>query len=160
MDIVIAVARDVDDTLSSFYVGYDFSAGKEALVQTNPHIGWTFRGDPSTAAFVTLRTAADNPPEPPVNGAPVITDISPSSVPGGSYDTTITIKGQNFEQGMQPYFGDHVSWIDPMLYPIFLSDTQVTGVIPAANLGAPTSFKVFIVNPDGEDSNDVDFTVT
>ena len=32
MDIVIAVARDVDDTLSSFYVGYDFSAGKAALV--------------------------------------------------------------------------------------------------------------------------------
>jgi hypothetical protein len=47
------VGRDTDDTLTNLYTGYDFSAGKAALVQANPHIGWVLRGDPSTAAFVT-----------------------------------------------------------------------------------------------------------
>jgi hypothetical protein len=61
---------------------------------------------------------------------------------------------------MAPYYGDHISWIDPMPNPTFVSSTQVSGVIPAANLGAPTSFKNFSRCPDGEDSNDVDFTVT
>jgi hypothetical protein len=73
-DIVIAVGRNVDDILSNLYTGYDFSAGKVAWSRRKPHIGWVFRGDPSTAAHTTLRTSADNPP---ITQAPSMTDISP-----------------------------------------------------------------------------------
>ena len=106
MRMIIAVGRDADDTLTNLYTGYDFHAAKAAPAQAKPHIGYVFRGDPSTAALVALRQRVDNPPEPPANGVPVIADISPSSVPAGATDTTATINGENFEQGMAPYYGD------------------------------------------------------
>lgn len=99
MKMIIAVGRDADDTLTNLYTGYDFHAAKAVCAQANPHIEYVFRGDPSTAAFVTLRQRVDNTPEPPANGVPVITDISPSSVPAGATDTTVTNNGENFEQG-------------------------------------------------------------
>ena len=65
MEMVIAVPRDADNNLTNLYTGYDFSAGKAALVQANPPIGYVFRGDPSTAAFATMRQPTARPPVTP-----------------------------------------------------------------------------------------------
>jgi hypothetical protein len=97
---------------------------------------------------------------PPAAQGPLITDISPSSVGGGSWDATVTINGSGFAQDMQPYYGDHSGAMDPMTNPVFVDATRFTGVIPAKDLGAPRTFSVFILNDVGDDSNDVPFRVT
>ena len=57
--------------------------------------------------------------------------------------------------------GETLSWMTPMNTPTFIDSTQVSGVIPFADLGQPPrTFSVFVYNPDGEDSNDVPFSVT
>jgi hypothetical protein len=61
---------------------------------------------------------------------------------------------------MIAYYGDHVSWATSMLNPVLVGSNQVTGVIPASDLGAPQTFQVWIHNPEGQHSNDVPFTVT
>ena len=85
MEMVIAVPRDADNNLTNLYTGYDFSAGKAALVQANPPTGYVFRGDPSTAAFATMRQPTDRPPVTPSVQSAVMDGHVGALVPGTPY---------------------------------------------------------------------------
>lgn len=109
--------------------------------------------------------------------SPVISGISPSNVAAGSSDLTITINGSSFG-----HFGHFISstafWTTSgnlhdtgtWLQTTIVSQSQVTAVIPAALLQAPTSVQIVVMNGDVQGmsdgyfgyprSNVVTFTVT
>jgi IPT/TIG domain len=107
----------------------------------------------------------------------VISSVSPSSVPAGSSDVTITIDGSNFG-----HFG-HFVWSTAFwttngnlhdtgvwLQTTIVNSKQLTAVIPAALLQNPTSVHIVVMNGDVMGmtdgyfgyprSNQVTFTVT
>jgi hypothetical protein len=82
MEMVIAVARDADNNLTNLYTGYSFADGKAALAASDAPIGYVFRGDPSTAAFVTLRAPVGRPPLTPSVESAVMDGHTSALVPG------------------------------------------------------------------------------
>jgi IPT/TIG domain-containing protein len=92
---------------------------------------------------------------PPATPVPSISAISPSTVPAGSPDVTLTIDGSNFG-----HYG-HFAWSTAfwtadanlhdhgtMLQTTIVNSAQVTAVIPAALLQSPTSVQILIMNGD------------
>lgn len=86
---------------------------------------------------------------------PTISSMSPSTVPAGSPDITITINGANFG-----HFG-HFIWSTAFwttngnlhdtgkwLQTTIVSDSQLTAVIPANLLQSPTSVHILVMNGD------------
>jgi hypothetical protein len=89
----------------------------------------------------------------PDGKAITISGVDPKSVPPGNADLAITISGTNFVAGCKVLLNDVA------LATTFESVTKVTAKIPAANLAAPGTMKLKVVNPDGTTSAPVDFAV-
>ena len=90
-----------------------------------------------------------------VNPVPSITTLSPTSLPSGSPNTTLTITGQSFVTGATVMFGPTA------LGTTFVSATSLTATIPAALLTATGTVPVTVENPapSGGASNSLSFTI-
>jgi len=108
-------------------------------------------------------------PAVPTLGAPVIESISPSTVQVGSPDVTITVKGSNFDNGTTTFFSSGVTWTvnenDTFLTTTFVSQTQLTAIIPAGLMATKRTARITVQDWRGADdmptatSNVVTFTV-
>src|SRR4030095_9285285 len=87
----------------------------------------------------------------PLSPAPSITAVTPATAPAGSDDITLSITGSGFHG---PYSNDwtFVVWdpngVDEALLTRFVSDTQLTAIIPAKLLKNPGSAQLIVVNGD------------
>jgi hypothetical protein len=90
-----------------------------------------------------------------VNPAPAISSISPLTINAGSGDTPLTVNGTGFAQQAGVRFNG------TPLTTTFGSATQLTAVIPAAQLTTAGTFPVTVVTPSpgGGTSNAVDLPV-
>jgi WD40-like Beta Propeller Repeat len=90
------------------------------------------------------------------NPIPAITQLSPSSAAVGGPAFTVTVTGTNFVLGTQ------VNWNGSPLTTTFVSATQLTAAIPAADIATQGSDNVSVVNPapGGGPSGTIVFTVT
>jgi outer membrane protein assembly factor BamB len=74
---------------------------------------------------------------------PAITALSPSTATMGGSDYTLTVTGTGFDSTAQ------VSWNASPVVTTFVSSTQVTAVIPAADIARAGSYPVTVWNADG-----------
>ena len=84
---------------------------------------------------------------------PAIAAISPSSVAAGSPAFTLTVTGSNFVSGAT------VSWNGAARPTTFVSTTQLTAAIGAADVATAGTATVTVRNPDGRTSSAVTFTI-
>ncbi|MFN3372915.1 MAG: IPT/TIG domain-containing protein [Chloroflexus sp.] len=84
---------------------------------------------------------------------PTITSVSPDSITVGTTDITLTINGNNFENGAV------VRWNGTALATTFVSATQLTATLPAAQRSGAGIGNVTVVNPGGGESNPVTTTI-
>src|SRR5437763_1080413 len=89
------------------------------------------------------------------NPVPATTSISPSSTIAGSAQFTLTVNGSNFIASSK------VNWNGAALTTTFVSSTQLTATVPAANVATAGTAAVTVVNPNpgGGTSNSQTFTV-
>ena len=87
---------------------------------------------------------------------PTLTNISPASAPAGSPDTTIAATGTNFVSGAT------VDFNGTPLATTFVSSTQLTAIIPAADLSAAGAEPITVVTsgPGGSTSTPQTFTIS
>ncbi|HEY3743112.1 MAG TPA: IPT/TIG domain-containing protein, partial [Bryobacteraceae bacterium] len=89
-------------------------------------------------------------PPPPL---PVITSVAPATALTGASATPITINGSGFVQGAVVQFaGAAVSTQ-------FVGATQLTALLTATQLAQGGVFTIQVINPNGDQSNTVTFTV-
>ena len=90
------------------------------------------------------------------NPVPVLTSVSPASVPVGSPATTVALAGSNFVAGSTVSINGSTS-----LSTTFLSATSLTAVIPASALLNAGNLALSVTNPlpGGGSSASVNFTV-
>jgi len=106
--------------------------------------------DPNPANnSATTSTAVHNP-------VPIISSLSPSSSFTDGTAFTLTVNGTNFIEGSQ------VQWDGLYRATTFVSYTQLTAEIPAADITATGTIPVTVVNPapGGGTSNPFDFSIT
>lgn len=115
------------------------TAGPYAVVVTNPSPGG---GNSNSVNF-----AVTPPP-------PAITSLSPDSAPAGSPGLTVTINGSNFASGATVTFNGNAGTVT------FVSATQLTVALTAADLATAGQYPVVVINPDGTSSSPVNFSVT
>jgi hypothetical protein len=84
---------------------------------------------------------------------PAITTLTPNSTTAGGPGFTLTVDGSGFVSGSSVFFNGHAN---PTT---FVSATRLTSSIPLDDIKAAGTFPVFVVNPDGQRSNIVNFTV-
>ena len=94
------------------------------------------------------------PPPPPPPSSPTITALTPNSAPAGSSAFTLNVTGTNFVNGAT------VKWNGAPRSTTFVSATQLNAAIPATDVAAAGAAQVTAVNPEGETSNALTFTVT
>ena len=89
------------------------------------------------------------------NPVPAIVSLSPSSAVSGSAAFTLTVTGTNFVNGST------VRWNGADHTTSFVSATQITAAIPAADVATAGSFNVTVYNatPGGGESNTSAFSV-
>jgi IPT/TIG domain-containing protein len=122
------------------------AASAQVSVVNGDSMGWSdgFRRYPTSNAFSFAVVAAQ-----PLLLS--ITSLSPATAIAGSGDVRITITGSDFQH---PELGSFTSsfavWSsnNTMLDTKYVSDTQVTAVIPANLLRDPASVQVSVVNGD------------
>jgi hypothetical protein len=107
-------------------------------------------GVPSVAAIVQIGTAA--PPPPPA--APALGSLAPSSATAGGPAFTLTANGSNFVSGSA------VLWNGVARTTTLVSGTQLSAAITAADIAAPGTAQVSVLNPGGAASGALPFTVT
>ena len=93
-------------------------------------------------------TTVPSNPSPPVAAALSISSLSPATAAAGSADITVTITGSGFQP---PQIATVTScfavWSDDIILNTrYVSDTQLTAVIPASLLKDPGSAQVIVVN--------------
>ncbi len=91
---------------------------------------------------------------------PLLSSINPSSAPAGSGNTTLTVNGGNF----LPTSGSVAStvlWNGTALATTFISATQLTAVIPAADLVVPgtANVSVQVTGTEGGTTGPLQFTI-
>jgi uncharacterized protein len=86
---------------------------------------------------------------------PTISLLSPSSVPAGSAQLTLTVTGSNFVPGSL------VEWNGGSLATTYVSDTELTAVVPASDLANAGTASVAVNNPTpgGGLSGSLTFTI-
>ena len=89
-----------------------------------------------------------------INAPPTITSLSPGTATAGSAAFTLTVNGTGYGTGSV------VHWGATTLTTTYVSATQVTAAVPAANSAIAGSFNVTVVNTGSVSSNAVVFTVT
>ena len=85
---------------------------------------------------------------------PEIQRLTPPSVVAGGGDFVLTVTGANFQQGAI------VRWKDDDRPTTFVSATQLTAEIRAGDVDKAEQAEVDVFNPDGQDSRNVNFTIT
>jgi hypothetical protein len=120
------------------------TAGSASVTVVNPAPGG---GTSNTLSF----TISSQP-----NPAPTLTSLSPNSIPAGSQAFILTVNGTNFVPGAV------VNLNGSPRATTFVSDTQVTAQITAADVATQGSVSVIVVNPapGGGASNALIFTIT
>ncbi len=73
--------------------------------------------------------------------APSIAAIAPTYIYAGSTDTTITVNGADFSSNSA------VLWNGVALVTTYVSDSQLTAVVPAADLRKVTTIKISVTTP-------------
>lgn len=89
------------------------------------------------------------------NPAPALTNISPNSATAGASAFTLTANGSNFISGST------INWNGSALSTTFVSSTQLTATVPAANVATAgsASVTVFTPGPGGGTSTAASFTI-
>ncbi len=117
----------------------------------NHNVVATYPGDTnftaSTSAPVVLVAQ-------PAVSTPTITSLSPNTAVAGSANLVVTITGTQFLTGAA------VTVNGTSQAATFVSATQLTTTLTAAQLSAPATLSLVVVNPDGGTSNAAIFTVT
>ncbi len=85
--------------------------------------------------------------------APTVSSLSPSSTTAGGAAFTLTVNGTNFVSGAS------VRWNGAVRASTFVSATQLTSAIAAADIAASGTAQVTVANPDGGVSNANTFTI-
>ena len=114
---------------------------------------------PAGTASVTVQNpggAVSNALTFTITGAstPTLTALSPSRDVAGGAAFTLTVNGSNFVSGSV------VRWNGANRTTTFVSATQLSAAITAADIGAAGSASVTVQNPDGAVSNALTFTIT
>ena len=105
-------------------------------------------GVPSVGAIVQIGSAAPPP------SAPTLGSLAPSSATAGGPAFTLTANGSNFVSGST------VQWNGAARTTTFVSATQLSATIAAADIAAPGTAQVSVLNPGGAASGALPFTVT
>ena len=105
-------------------------------------------GGTSNAVTFSITSATNNP-------VPVATSLAPNSAAAGSASFTLTVNGSNFINGSV------VRWNGNARTTTFVSGTQITAAITAADVAAQGSNTVTVFNPTpgGGTSGNLTFTV-
>ena len=108
------------------------------------------KGVPSIAKIIRLDTNAVN------NSVPLLSAITPQSTTAGSADFTLTVDGSNFIDGST------VRWNGVDRVTSYVSATQLTAAIPAADVATAGTAQVTVFNPlpGGGSSAPQTFTIT
>ncbi|MCX6291107.1 MAG: hypothetical protein NT126_05020 [Bacteroidetes bacterium] len=116
------------------------SAGTASVTVFNPTPG----GGTSSSVTFTVN-----------NPSPVLSSITPSSATAGTSSISITLTGSNFVTGSV------VNWNGSALSTTYVSATQLTAIVPSANLVAAGTASVTVFNPTpgGGTSASVTFTM-
>ena len=105
-------------------------------------------GVPSVGSIVQVGGGGSGP------AAPTLTFLSPSSAVAGGPAFTLTVNGSNFESVSV------VRWNGANRTTTFVSATQLTAAIPAADVAAAGSASVTVANQGETVSNALTFTIT
>ncbi|HME58312.1 MAG TPA: IPT/TIG domain-containing protein [Terracidiphilus sp.] len=116
-----------------------------SLITTVGTVNVTVTNAGGTSAPVTFSIAL--PP-------PVITSLSPASVPAGGAAFTLTVSGANFDARMNTYFES--TWIGANI----VSSTQLTATVPASLIATAGEVSVSVYESGGGWSTVAFFTVT
>jgi galactose oxidase-like protein/Big-like domain-containing protein/Kelch motif protein len=84
---------------------------------------------------------------------PTVSSLSPSSATAGGAAFTLSVNGTNFVSGSS------VRWNGAARTSTFVSSTQLTAAIAAADIAASGTAQVNVANPDGSVSNASTFTI-
>jgi hypothetical protein len=103
---------------------------------------------PTVTEQSSIATVPSNPAPSPTSVALSISSLSPATAIAGSADITVTITGSGFQP---PQIATVTScfavWSDDIIVNTrYISDTQLTAVIPASLLKDPGSAQVIVVN--------------
>jgi len=120
------------------------AAGTANVTVFNPTPG----GGTSGIATFSITATANNP-------VPVATSLAPDSAAAGGANFTLTVNGSNFINGSV------VRWNGANRTTTFVSGTQITAAIPAADIAAQGTATVTVVNPTpgGGTSGNLTFTI-
>jgi hypothetical protein len=123
------------------------TAGSLSVVLTNPAPG-------GGTAMQNYSVNAENP-------VPTIATLSPTNVAAGSPAITLTVNGTGFFHTSNTN-QSAVQWNGTSLPTTYVSDTQLTAVVPSSDLSAPATEQVTVINPTpgGGTSNNQTFTIT
>ncbi|HZT43656.1 MAG TPA: IPT/TIG domain-containing protein [Chthonomonadaceae bacterium] len=83
-----------------------------------------------------------------------ISSLSPSSTPACGPKFKLTVNGNGFVSGSQ------VVWNGSALTTTFVSSSQLTAIVPAADIASPGTASITVVTPSGAASNAATFTIT
>ena len=123
------------------------SRGRHSRPGYRPGLGVNPGGAASGALPFTV-TAAPPPT------APALGSLTPSSATAGGPAFTLTANGSNFVSGAA------VQWNGAARTTTFVSGTQLSATIAAADIAAPGTAQVSVLNPGGAASGALPFTVT
>ena len=102
----------------------------------------------STSSTPSGPSAAPRSPTPPAVTAPSVRSLSPETLTVGIDDITITITGSGFQVALSFAVWSGSGVEADLLSTRYISDTQLTAVIPANLLNDPASARVRVVNGD------------
>ena len=125
---------------------------KEAGGGDNLAVGWAKPGQSTSAPSEVIPGSVLSPFSGPA--APTLTSLSPSSAAAGGPGFPLTVNGSNFVSGSV------VRWNGASRTTSFVSATQLTATIGAADIAAAGSASVTVLNPGGAVSNALTFTIT
>jgi len=126
------------------------------LLRNNPVLGAALGGHLLLSLVLASCGGAGGGPAPgPSNPRPSLSSISPTSAPAGSGDFTLTVNGSDFISSSS------VRWAGANRTTTFVSATQLTAAIAAADVATGGTFDVTVSNPSpgGGVSNAIAFTV-
>ena len=99
-------------------------------------------GVPSVGSIVQIGTTAPTTP-PPADGTLAVTSLAPATATAGGAAFTLTVNGSNFVSGAQ------VRWNGTARPTTFVSATQLTTSIAAADIAAAGTAQVSVLHPGG-----------
>ncbi|HLV78911.1 MAG TPA: IPT/TIG domain-containing protein, partial [Chthonomonadaceae bacterium] len=83
-----------------------------------------------------------------------VSSLSPSSTPACGPKFKLTVNGSGFVSGAK------VQWNGTALTTTFVTGSQLTALVPAADIPAPGTANISVVDPNGDTSSAATFTIT